>query len=156
MFALSLGRKLQILMKKFFIIIFFAQSYHLKDMYYIQCNKRQPKFSHIQLKVKWIPIHFINNQIIKGVRPVIRDVMNVIFLVKVMLFVRISIETPPHHPYFSSSHLCIACEKHLHDSNEILFPLMKTSAAMNEKPTKKKKKKRRKIWENDKNLYVAS
>lgn len=81
--------------------------------------------------------------------------MNVIFLVKVMLFVRISIETPPHHPYFSSSHLCIACEKHLHDSNEILFPLMKTSAAMNEKPTKKRKKKRGK-FEKTTRIYIWS
>lgn len=160
--------------KTFFsIIIFFSRNHITLERYktsvccitlgnrrHTQRREKEARQSSVTFswKVKWIPIHFINNQIIKGVRPVIRDVMNVIFLVKVMLFVRISIETPPHHLHtfqLITTFLCIACEKHhLHDSNKILFPLMETSAAMNEKPKgiRKEEGKRRGIffWENDK------
>lgn len=84
--------------------------------------------------------------------------MNVIFLVKVMLFVRISIETPPHHPCkILAHHIFVSrAEKHLHDSNEILFPLMKTSAAMNEKPAKKNIKKKEENLRKRQELFYTS
>lgn len=112
--------------------------------------------------MKWIPIHFINNQIIKGVRPVIRDVMNVIFLVKVMLFVRISIETPPsHHIYIHNEILahhifCIVYARNIYMIQMKYYFLWWKQAQpwMKSRQIKKeKKKKKRKIWENDKNFY---